>query len=51
MSWISVPDHFVSDVIPKIFRYFGSFNILHIHLGDPANVDLQPACDQGTFVQ
>ena len=25
------PDHILSDVLPKLIRCFGSFNIIHLH--------------------
>ena len=42
------PDHIVSDVLPKLIRCFGSFNIIHLHKGGggSASVDQPPACSQ-----
>ena len=40
------PDHIVSDVLPKLIRGFGSFNIILLQKGDPASVDQPTACGQ-----
>ena len=37
------PDHIISDVLLKLISFLGSFNIIHLHYGDPASVDQLPA--------